>query len=153
MGIDRPAHTHLFRRPCALQEISSSKVSPCWSLEAFPLPQNSPTPETSAGHQSASNQETGNHQLIWNRGLGYRDGLHRGYNSLSPARGRGHWGIQRLQCGKLTLPWGRGQMGGGPGAGWGCLVTRCRLEPQWTDSRGNPCSQEGFRAAEKERKK
>ena len=41
-------------------------------------------------------------------------------------------------------------MGGGPGAGWGCLVTRCRLEPQWTDSRGNPFSQEGFRAAEKE---
>lgn len=54
------------------------------------------------------------------------------------------------KCRKLTLLQGRGQRGGDSRArlGVGGLVTRCRLEPQWTDLPGNHWSQGGFTAAE-----
>lgn len=67
----------------------------------------------------------------------------------SPAGGQG--GIQRLQMSEADTAAGQRTEGRGFQSSvcvGGRLVTRCRLEPQWTDLPGNHWSQGGFAAAE-----
>ena len=67
----------------------------------------------------------------------------------SPAGGQG--GVQRLQMSEADTAAGQRTDGRGFQSSGG-LVTRCRLQPQWTDLPGNPWSQGAFAAAEEGKK-